>query len=255
MGLTQEYAKDPRGSLRCHNLKGRDVKKLDESLLTQLPPFQSLTRPEIRDILDAAQTARFDAGQAVFAEGMAVDRFFLLLDGHIRVQRATAQGDQIILLHIAPGQLFGIGVALGHKAYPATAVAADDCIVLAWPNRCWAEFIGRYDGFATRTYAVVGERLNDMHTVIVEMATKQVEQRIASALLRLITQMGRKVDHGIVIDFPITRQNISDMTGTTLHTVSRLLSAWEKDGIVASERKKITVTAPHQLVLLSGINS
>lgn len=233
-------------------MKACAVKKLDESLLTNLPPFQSLSRPQIREILDAAQTARYDAGQTVFSEGTDVERFFLLLDGHIRVQRTTAQGDQIILLHIAPGQLFGIGAALGHKSYPATAVAADDCVVLAWPNRLWPDFTTRYDGFATRTYAAVGGRLNDMHAVIVEMATKQVEQRIASALLRLITQTGRKVDQGIEIDFPITRQNISDMTGSTLHTVSRLLSAWEKDGIVASERKKITVTAPHRLVLLSG---
>ncbi len=244
---------DPCGSLRCHNKQGFIVKKLDESLLTHLPPFRSLTPPQIREVLDAAQTARYDAGQTVFTEGMPVERFFLLLDGHIRVQRSTAQGDQIILLHIAPGQLFGIGVALGHKAYPATALAADDCVVLAWPNRLWPEFIARYDGFATQTYSVVGDRLNDMHAVIVEMATKQVEQRIAAALLRLITQMGRKVTNGIEIDFPITRQNISDMTGSTLHTVSRLLSAWEKDGIVASERKKITVTAPHRLVLLSGM--
>ena len=234
-------------------MKACFVKKLDESLLTNLPPFRSLTRAQIREVLDAAQTARYDAGQTVFSEGMAVERFFLLLDGHVRVQRTTAEGEQIILLHIAPGQLFGIGAALGHKTYPATSVAADDCVVLIWPNRLWPEFIARYDGFATQTYAVVGERLNNMHSVIVEMATKQVEQRIAAALLRLITQMGRKVDHGIEIDFPITRQNISDMTGSTLHTVSRLLSAWEKDGIVASERKKITVTAPHQLVLLSGV--
>ncbi|MCX7286746.1 MAG: Crp/Fnr family transcriptional regulator [Rhodobacterales bacterium] len=228
------------------------MQKLDESLLLNLPPFRRLTRPQIREILDAARTARYDAGQSVFAEGADVERFFLLLDGHIRVQRTTPQGEQIILLHIAPGQLFGIGAALGHKTYPATAVAADECVVLAWPNRLWPDFIARYDGFATQTYASVGGRLNDMHAVIVEMATKQVEQRIASALLRLITQTGRKVENGIEIDFPITRQNISDMTGSTLHTVSRLLSAWEKDGIVASERKKITVTAPHRLVLLSG---
>jgi CRP/FNR family transcriptional regulator, nitrogen oxide reductase regulator len=228
------------------------VKKLDESLLTGLPPFRTLSGPQIRQILDAARTARYDAGQKVFSEGTEVDRFFLLLDGHVRVQRTTAQGDQIILLHIAPGQLFGIGAALGHKVYPATAVAADDCVVLCWPNRLWPEFIARYDGFATQTYATVGERLNDMHAVIVEMATKQVEQRIAAALLRLVTQMGRKVDAGIEIDFPITRQNISDMTGSTLHTVSRLLSAWEKDGIVASERRKITVTAPNQLAQLCG---
>ena len=228
------------------------MKKLDESLLTHLPPFRNLSRLQIREILDAATSARFDAGRAVFCEGMPVDRFFLLLDGHIRVQRTTEQGDQIILLHIAPGQLFGIGAALGHKTYPASAVTVQDCVVLVWPNRLWAEFIAKYDGFSTQSYAVVGERLNDMHNVIVDMATKQVEQRIAAVLLRLITQMGRQVEGGIEIDFPITRQNISDMTGSTLHTVSRLLSAWEKAGIVASERKKITVTSPHQLMALSG---
>ena len=238
--------------MRCVNNKGGAVKKLDESLLTGLPPFRALTRPEIREILDVAQSVRYGAGQAVFSEGLAVERFFLLLDGHIRVQRLTAAGDQIIVHHIAPGQLFGIGAALGHATYPATAVAADECIVLAWPNRLWPDFAGRYQGFATETYRVVGERLNDMHNVIVDMATKHVEQRVAGAVLRLITQMGRKVEHGIEIDFPITRQNISDMTGTTLHTVSRLLSAWEKAGIVESGRKRITVTAPHELVLLSG---
>ncbi len=99
-------------------MKACFLKKLDESLLTNLPPFRSLTEQQIREILDSAQTARYDAGKPVFAEGRAVDRFFLLLDGHVRVQRTTSEGDQIILLHIAPGQLFGIGAALGHKTYP-----------------------------------------------------------------------------------------------------------------------------------------
>ena len=221
--------------------------KLDGSLLTGLPPFRKLARPQIREILDAAQALRFEAGVPVFAEGMPVERFFLLLDGHIRVIRTTAGGDQIIALHIAPGQLFCIGAALGHTAYPATAMTADECVVLAWPNRLWVEFTARHDGFAT-----VGARVGEMNNRIVELATQQVEQRIANAILRLVTQMGRKVEGGIEIGIPITRQNISDMTGTTLHTVSRLLSAWERDGIVASERRKITVTAPHRLVLLSG---
>ena len=227
------------------------LKKLDESLLTDLPPFRRLTRPQIREILDAAQARRFDAGTPVFSEGMPVERFFLLLDGHIRVLRTTPAGEQIIALHIAPGQLFGIGAALGHKTYPATAMTADDCVALCWPNRLWGDFISRFDGFATETYKVIGDRLGEMHDRIADMATKQVEQRVASALLRLITQTGRIVPSGVEVDFPITRQNISEMTGTTLHTVSRLLSAWEKDGIVASARRKITVTAPQRLVMLT----
>ena len=231
------------------------MKKLDESLLTNLPPFRELTRAQIREILDAAQALRFDAGVAVFSEGTPVERFFLLLDGHIRVIRTTPGGDQIIALHIAPGQLFGIGAALGRTTYPATAMTADDCVVLCWPNRMWPQFITRYDGFATETYKVVGERVGEMNNRIVELATQQVEQRVASAILRLINQMGQKVAGGIEVGFPITRQNSSDRTGSTLHTVSRLLSAWERDGIVMSERRKITVTAPHRLVMLSGAAS
>ena len=228
------------------------MQKLNESLLATIPPFRRLSQPQIRKILDDATPLRFDAGVAVFSEGLPVERFFLLLDGHIRVVRTTPGGDQIIALHIAPGQLFGIGAAIGRTTYPATAMTADDCVVLAWPNRLWQVFVDSYPGFATETYKIVGERVAEMNNRIMEMATQAVEQRIANAILRLVTQTGRKVDAGIEIGMPITRQNLSDMTGTTLHTVSRLLSGWERDGIVLSERRKITVTAPHRLVVLSG---
>lgn len=55
------------------------------------------------------------------------------------------------------------------------------------------------------------------------MSSEQVEQRVAHALLRLAKQAGVKVEHGIEIDFPISRQDVAEMTGTTLHTVSRIL--------------------------------
>ncbi|PTE20480.1 Crp/Fnr family transcriptional regulator [Cereibacter changlensis JA139] len=228
------------------------MNKLDESLLSALPPFSRLDRAQIRAILDLATPRRYDEGVAVFGEGLAAERFFLLLDGTIRVIRTTPGGEQIIALHIGPGQLFGIAPALGRDTYPATAMTAAESLALSWPVRHWAEFTQRYDGFATETYRTVGARLGEMQARITELATQQVEQRVAAALLRMATQSGRKVATGIEIGFPITRQNISDMTGTTLHTVSRLLSAWEKQGIVESARRRIVVTAPHQLVMLSG---
>lgn len=228
------------------------MSKLDESLLSGLPPFSRLDRPQIREILDLAVPRRYDTGSAIFREGAEAERFYLLLDGVIRVIRTTPTGEQIIALHIAPGQLFGIAPALQRDTYPATAMAAADCVALSWPVRLWHDFTAKYDGFATESYRTVGERLGEMQTRIVELATKAVEQRVAAALLRLANQTGRKTDEGIEITFPITRQNISDMTGTTLHTVSRLLSAWEKEGLVKSTRKHVVVTAPHQLMLLCG---
>lgn len=83
------------------------------------------------------------------------------------------------------------------------------------------------------------------------MSTEQVQQRVAHALLRLVKQTGKKTDEGILIDFPISRQDIAEMTGTTLHTVSRLLTSWEERGLVRSGRQRVTVVEPHRLMLLA----
>lgn len=227
------------------------VARLDESLISGLPPFTRLSRGQIREILDHATPKRYQEGSAVFREGAPASRFHLLLDGFIRVVRTTADGDQVIVLHIPPGQLFGIAPAIGRDTYPATAVCASESLALGWPVRLWSEFTARYDGFATETYRTVGERLGEVHTKVTELATKAVEQRVAAALLRMANQSGRRIPEGIEIAFPITRADIAEMTGTTLHTVSRLLSAWERDGIVRSGRRRIIVTAPHRLVMLS----
>ncbi len=226
--------------------------KLDESLLAALPPFSRLTRAEIREILDQAAPGRYAEGRAVFDEGAPAERFFLLLDGFIRVVRATPDGGQVIALHIPPGQLFGIAPALGRDAYPATAIAATESLALAWPVRLWPAFTAKYDGFASETYRTLGARLGAFQSLVTELATQAVEQRVAAALLRLATQSGRRSEAGVEIAFPVTRNDIAEMTGATLHTVSRLLSAWQRDGIVLSARRRITVTAPDRLAALSG---
>lgn len=225
---------------------------LDESLLAPLPPFSRLSRPEIREILDRATPSRYPEGTAIFGEGLPAERFFLLLDGFVRVVRTTPEGEQVIALHIPPGQLFGIAPALGRDKYPATAVAASESLALGWPARLWPEFVHKYDGFSTESYKTVGARLGEFQARVTELATQAVEQRVAAALLRMANQSGRRTEAGIEIAFPVTRNDIAEMTGTTLHTVSRLLSAWEREGIVASTRRHVTVTAPHRLVVLSG---
>ncbi len=228
----------------------KTLPRLDESLLTHLPPFSRLETRQIRTILDQASARRYEEGVAIFEEGHPAERFYMLLDGYVRVVRTSPTGEQITALHIPAGQLMGIAKAIGRDTYPATAVAASESIALSWPMRLWDTFVAEYDGFATETYKTLGNRLAEVHSHVMEMATQQVEQRVANALLRLINQTGRKVENGIEIDFPITRQDLSELTATTLHTVSRVLSGWEKRGLVESRRKRITVRDPHALMVL-----
>ncbi|MEQ8399561.1 MAG: Crp/Fnr family transcriptional regulator [Roseitalea porphyridii] len=225
--------------------------RLDESLLDGLAPFARLTLSERRQILDRATSCRFERSRAIFEEGAAAERFFLLLDGYVRVVRQSEDGNQVIMLHVPSGQLIGIAQAFDRDTYPATAVAASECVALAWPASFWKVLVEDYPGFAGAAMKTIGLRVKEFNERIVEMATLQVEQRIAHMVLRLVNQAGRKSADGIEIAMPVTRQDLSEMTGSTLHTVSRLLSAWEKKGWVKSGRRRIIVREPHQLVLLS----
>jgi len=84
-----------------------------------------------------------------------------------------------------------------------------------------------------------------------ELATERVEQRVARALLRLARHMGKKVDAGVLIDMPLSRQNLAEMAGTTLYTVSRILRKWEMNGFVNIGRERVVLKRPHDLVMIA----
>lgn len=224
---------------------------LDRTLIAGLPPFVGLGSAELDAVLARARSSRFAKDAEIFAQGAEAASFFLLLSGHIRVVRTSPEGHQVIARYITEGELFGIAVAMGRTTYPASAVAAVDCVVLTWPNAAWPQLQASAPSFGASAYQTIGARLQETQTQVMEMSTQQVEQRVAHALLRILSQSGRKTAGGIEIDFPITRQDIAEMTGTTLHTVSRLMSAWEEQGIVQSSRQKVTVTDPHTLMLVA----
>lgn len=227
------------------------MSRLDRSLIAGLPVFQGMAPEDLDRLLQQARSLRIAKDQTVFEQEGEAHSFFLLLDGHARVVKTTPDGQQVIVRYISPGELMGIAHALGRTTYPASAVAAVDCVVLAWPGHLWPELAESFPSFGTSTYKTVGARLQETQARVVEMATEQVEQRVAHALLRLVKQTGKKTDEGILIDFPISRQDIAEMTGTTLHTVSRLLTAWEEKGLVKSGRQKVTVVEPHRLFVLA----
>jgi CRP/FNR family transcriptional regulator, nitrogen oxide reductase regulator len=224
---------------------------VDNSLVAHLPLFAGFNPDELGEILREARSVRYPKNCAVFEQGEEAHSFFVLLRGHVRASKTTPAGEQVVVRYVGTGETFGVAMAIGLQRYPATATAVDDSVVLAWPSRTWPRLVATFPMLATNTLQAVGSRLLETHTRVVEMSTKQVEQRVAHALLRLAKQSGRKVEHGVQIDFPISRQNIAQMTGTTLHTVSRTLSGWEQRGLIESGRQRIVLREPHKLFLLA----
>jgi CRP/FNR family transcriptional regulator, nitrogen oxide reductase regulator len=224
---------------------------IDRSLVAHLPLFAGLSAEDLNDVLREARSLRVPRNGTVFEQGEDAHSFFVLLHGHVRASKTTPAGDQVVVRYVMAGESFGVAPAIGLAQYPATATAVDDSVVLVWPAAAWPRLVARFPSLAANTLQTIGQRLQESHARVIETTTQQVEQRVAHALLRLASQAGRKLDHGVQIDFPISRRDIAQMTGTTLHTVSRILSGWEQLGLVESGRQRIVLLEPHKIVLLA----
>ena len=224
---------------------------LDRSLITDLPMFAGVGGDRLDEILNEAQSLRYAKGTNVFEQDAPATSFFILLGGHLRVAKLSPAGQQDVARFCARGESFGVAKAIGRTTYPATATAVVDSVALVWPSAAWPRLIEKNPALATNALQTVGSRLQEANRRVVEMSTEQVEQRVAHALLRLAKQAGRKVEEGVRIDFPISRQDVAEMTGTTLHTVSRILSAWEAQGWVEGGRQKIVIREAHKLFVLA----
>ena len=225
---------------------------LSRALIQKLDMFSSLGDSELDAVLQDASICRLNPGEAAFQQGQAAEHFFVLLHGRLKVVQTTPEGEQIIVRHVNPGDIFGMARAMRRNHYPASTIAVQESLALSWPASAWDALMGKSPQFASGAIQTVGERLQDAHSRIRELSTEEVEQRVARALLRLVKESGTQTDEGIQINFPITRQEIAELTGTTLHTVSRLLSSWKTRGIVTSGRRRITVCQPDELVRLAA---
>ena len=209
--------------------------------LVALPLFAGIPPAQIEEICHEARLVPLAKGTAMFGQEEEAHSFFLLLEGRLRVTRVTPAGQQVVVRFINPGEICGVAMAMGRTTYPATAEIVVDGTALAWPTAIWPRLVERFPALPINMLRAVGGRLQETQTRVVEMSTAQVEQRVAHALLRLARQSGRKVAAGIEIDFPISRQDVAEMTGTTLHTVSRILSAWEERRLVEGGRMRIVI--------------
>src|SRR3569623_725684 len=146
---------------------------VDRSVVADLPMFAGLSSGEQDELLREARSIRYKKETTVFDQGAEADRFFLLLHGHLRVEKTTPQGQQIVVRYVSAGELFGVAQAMNLTHYPATAVAAVDSIALAWPSSSWQRLIAKYPSLASSALQTVGSRLHDTQTREIEITNEQ----------------------------------------------------------------------------------
>lgn len=213
--------------------------------------FKGLSIQELELIADASRRRRVEAGGFFFCQGDSAEVFYILTEGRVRLTQVTPEGHQVIMRFIAPGEGFAIIAALSNARYPVSAEAVDDCETLYWRGETVARLIEQCPRLGVNAMNLLASRVREFQDRIRELSTERVERRIARTLLRLARQTGRKVDAGVLLDLPLSRQDLAEMAGTTIYTVSRTLSQWEQDGLVETGRERVLIRTPHALVVIA----
>jgi CRP-like cAMP-binding protein len=199
-------------------------------------------------VLGASQAKTLGNGAYFFMEGNPATRAFVLTAGKVKLVQVTADGQQVILGYLVPGRVYGIISILKKVTYPVSAQAVGPSSALGWDHGALNRLTEQYPRIALNAMRIMAGQIRQFQNTVRDLSTKRVEQRVARAIIRLARQSGRKVGAGVLIDLPLSRQDLAEMTGTTLYTVSRILTEWESNGLVQSKRQQVTILDTHGLV-------
>ncbi len=190
-----------------------------------------------------------------FFQGDPAIYSYVLTSGRAKLTQASKTGQQVNLRTVGEWQMFGaLGAVRERALYPASAQALEFSTALAIESNFLHEMMQTRPQLSFGLMQVMTGYIQEMQARYRELATEKVEQRIAHALLRLASVTGVRIQEHIV-ELTLTRQQLAEMSGTTLFTVSRVFSDWERQAVVETGREKIRILRPHDLVQIAeGLN-
>ncbi len=223
---------------------------IDPPSLRQVSVFQNATDEDLKLIAQQSIERSIEEGEFFFFQGDPAVYFYVLISGRAKLMQTNPAGQQVNLRTINEWQMFGaLGAVRENAIYPASAQALEHSTALAVKSDYLRELMLTRPYLSFDLMKLMTGYIQEMQERYRELATEKVERRIARALLRLAAQMGSKMEGGIELSF--TRQDLAEMSGTTLYTVSRVLSEWERQGLVEAGRERVLIRNPHGVVSIA----
>jgi CRP/FNR family transcriptional regulator len=216
-------------------------------LLDIVPLFAGLSLCDWTEIEQHITERDFCRNEHVFRQGASADTLFIVKSGRVKVTRHSVGGKDVLLRVCSEGHMLGnVGVFDGN-GYLASAQAVEATSTFCLSRNDCFTWIDRCPPLAYAVIADLSRRLRGATDLICSLAVDRAEQRIARALLRLAANSGQSTDDGVMIKMPLTRQDVADMTGTTVETAIRTMSRFRQQGLIQSQRRRVVLADLEQL--------
>ncbi|HET7706673.1 MAG TPA: Crp/Fnr family transcriptional regulator [Thermoanaerobaculia bacterium] len=198
-------------------------------------PLLAALRKEDRELLAPLCRLRgYEKGDAIFHEGDPADRMYFVHVGRVKIVK-SAGGRDVILEILGPGEPVGAVAVFERRPFPASAITLEPSSILSIPEREFFTLLESRPEMMRLVLAGLTYRLMMVNKRLADM-TGSAEYRAARLFLTLSDRVGLTVEGGVRIPLQLSRQEIADLIGTTLETAIRLMSRWQKDDVVRTEK-------------------
>jgi CRP/FNR family transcriptional regulator len=213
-----------------------------DRLLQLYPPLASLSPGALDRLLADATLVRTAGGGVLFDDAQPCQAFPLLLEGAVRVSKVAANGRELQLYRVVPGEacVLTSSCLLGRSPYKARGVAESAVTLVALPPPVFTQLVAANEPFRNYVFDLFADRIADLMQLVEAVAFQRLDQRLASLLLG----KGRIVR--------TTHQQLADELGSVREIVSRLLKAFAEQGLVALAREQIEIVDPAALRRVAG---
>jgi CRP-like cAMP-binding protein len=225
----------------------RDVKR---AALLASPIFQAMRPDELEGILRLASERSVGRGAVIFQKGDEGSSMMAVLRGRVRVSSVSADGKEVTLNVISPGEIFGEIALLDGKSRSADATAIENTQLLVLERRQFLPFLKQNDDLPLRLLSVLCERLRRTSVALEDLALFDLPARMARLLVKLGEDYGRPGPRGLRIDLKLSQRDISTLVASSRESVNKQLKAWRDDGVLDVEAGYLVLRRPDSLKMM-----
>lgn len=225
----------------------RDVRRM---ALRTCPIFQAMQPEELEAILGFATERRFRRGQVIVQKGDPGSSMMAVLSGRVRISAVNAEGKEITLNVISPGQVFGEIALLDGQPRSADATAIEDTLLLVVERRHFIPFLAGNQNLVMRLLAELCQKLRNTSLALEQIALFDLETRLARLILKLAADYGRITSDGTRIELKLSQRDISNLVAASRESVNKQLGEWRENGALTFENGYILLHRPEDLQAL-----